>query len=90
MQREEVEHSNAVSRMQHEEKLLEEKQAHDAKLANQAAADTQRLEYLAKLKALGVDINAYLAATSGRPEKLIQITDAAESGSHVHIHTTDN
>jgi len=87
MQREEVEHNNAVLRMQHEEKLLEEKQTHDAKLAQEAAENAKRIEYFNQLKELGVDINAYLAANGSRPEKLIQITDGA---ARVHVHTSDN
>ena len=38
MQREEVEHNNAVLRMQHEERLLESKQTQEAKLAEEEAA----------------------------------------------------
>jgi len=89
MQREEVEHNNAVLRMQHEEKLLEARQTHEAKLAEEAAANAKRLEYFTQLKGLGVDINAYLAANSSRPEKLIQITEGA-SAANVHVHTSDN
>jgi len=89
MQREEVEHNNAVLRMQHEEKLLEEKQTHEAKLAEEAANNAKRIEFLSQLKELGVDINAYLAANGTRPEKLIQIADGA-SGARVHVHTSDN
>jgi len=87
MQREEVEHNNAVLRMQHEEKLQEQRQTHEAKLAEEAAANAKRLEYFGQLKELGVDINQYLAANGTRPEKLIQITDGA---AQVHVHTSDN
>ena len=89
MQREEVEHNNAVLRMQHEERLLESKQTQEAKLAEEEAANAKRLEYFSKLKELGVDINAYLAANGTRPEKLIQITEGA-SAANVHVHTSDN
>jgi len=89
MQREEVEHNNAVLRMQHEEKLLEARQTHEAKIAQEAAENEKRLEYYGKLKSLGVDINAYLAANGTRPEKLIQITEGASSAK-VHVHTSDN
>jgi len=87
MQREEVEHNNAVLRMQHEEKLLEQRQIHEAKMAEEAAANAKRIEYLNQLKELGVDINAYLVANGTRPEKLIQI---AEGSARVHVHTSDN
>jgi len=91
MQREEVEHNNAVLRMQHEEKLLEARQTHEAKIAEEEAANAKRIEYYGKLKDLGVDINAYLAANGTRPEKLIQISEgAASSGAQVHVHTSDN
>jgi len=91
MQREEVEHNNAVLRMQHEEKLSEERQSHEAKLAEEAAENAKRIEYFNQLKELGVDINAYLAANGSRPEKLIQITEgAASAGAQVHVHTSDN
>jgi len=83
MQREEVEHNNAVQRMQHEEKLQEARQTHEAKMAQEAAENAKRLEYYGQLKSLGVDINAYLAANGSRPDKLIQIT---EGSSKVHIH----
>jgi len=86
MQREEVEHNNAVLRMQHEEKLLESRQTHEAKLAQEAAENAKRLEYYTQLKQLGVDINAYLAANSSRPEKLIQISEGT-SAAKVHVHT---
>jgi len=89
MQREEVEHNNAVLRMQHEERLLESKQTQEAKLAEEEAANAKRLEYFSKLKELGVDINAYLAANGTRPEKLIQITEGANAA-NVHVHTSDN
>ena len=89
MQREEVEHNNAVLRMQHEEKLAEERQTHEAKLAQEAAANAKRIEYYNQLKELGVDINAYLAANGTRPEKLIQISEGS-GAAKVHIHTNDS
>jgi len=89
MQREEVEHNNAVLRMQHEERLLESRQTQEAKLAEEEAANAKRLEYFGKLKELGVDINAYLQANGTRPEKLIQITEGANAA-NVHVHTSDN
>ena len=84
-----MEHNNAVLRMQHEEKLLEAKQTHDAKIAEEMAENAKRLEYYGKLKELGVDINAYLAANGSRPEKLIQISEGSNAAK-VHIHTSDN
>jgi len=88
MQREAVEHDNAVLRMQNEEKLYEAKQIHDAKLAQEASENAHRLEYYKQLKELGVDVNAYLLANVTRPEKLIQIAEG--TAAKVHVHASDN
>jgi len=85
MQRQEIEHTNQLSRMQHEEKLTQENRTREAEVGAQRAANAEQLAFFRSLKELGVDLTQYLTSQNPRPDKLIQIT-SEQPGANVHVH----
>lgn len=85
MQRQEIEHTNQLSRMQHEEKLTQENRAHELEQAAQRAVNGEQLAFLKSLKDMGVDLTQYLTSQNPRPNKFIQISSETP-GANVHVH----
>jgi len=85
MQKSDVEHNNLLSRMQHEEKLAQENRERELKISALKAENEEQLAYLAKLKAMGVDLTQYLTSQSPYSGKHIHISgDAGNPNVHVH------
>jgi len=85
MQRQEVEHTNQLSRMQHEEKLAQDNRTREAEIAAQRATNAEQLAFYKSLAELGVNLTQYLTSQNPRPDKLIHIT-SEQPGANVHVH----
>ena len=85
MAKAEIEHNNSLSRMQHEEKLAQEKSAHEMGTAAKRTINEEQVVFYKKLKELGVDLTQYLTAQYPKPDELIQVTTDNPS-SNIHVH----
>lgn len=87
MQKQEVEHTNQLSRMQHEEKLGQNTKDVEVDIESERKKNGEKLNYLRSLKDLGVDLNGYLSSLNPRPDQLIQINGADANPTNMHIHS---
>eukprot|EP00727_Mastigamoeba_balamuthi_P002988 m51a1_g12687 hypothetical protein (316) ;mRNA; r:2767-3780 len=80
----EIEHNNQLSRMQCDEKLAQEQRARELDVSQQRLANEERVQYLKRLKEMGVDLTQYLVSQYQRPAEVIQVT--SDNPSNVHVH----
>eukprot|EP01105_Mastigella_eilhardi_P012921 TRINITY_DN2942_c0_g1_i3.p1 TRINITY_DN2942_c0_g1~~TRINITY_DN2942_c0_g1_i3.p1 ORF type:complete len:391 (-),score=122.57 TRINITY_DN2942_c0_g1_i3:130-1302(-) len=76
LQQNEVAQTNLLSRMQHEEKLAQDKAEKEAELAARQQRDALRLSFLEQLRTLNVNLTNFLVDQSAKPGQTIQIVSA--------------